>query len=105
MDYKEIIEAMRSTDLEVVFCSSIAAADAIEILLAERDAAVEELAGRPRPSTCKHGEHCDYISVITGRPDCYSCDEWQWRGPQKGDGHGDQQPQKGAPDLRNLPLV
>lgn len=83
-DYKEIIEAMRSTDVKVVFCRSLDAADAIETLLAERDAAVENLAESPRSSTCKHGEHCDFISVITGRPNCYSCHEWEWRGPQEG---------------------
>ena len=92
MDYKETIEAMRSTDVKVVLCHSLDAADAIETLLAERDAAVEELSRRPHHSTCKHGEHCDYISAITGFLDCYSCDEWEWRGPQKGDVHGDLPP-------------
>lgn len=48
---------------------------------AEKDAAVEALSLRPHKSTCKHGEHCDYISVITGMPACQSCDEWEWCGP------------------------
>ena len=51
----------------------------------ERDAAVEDLSKRPHRTTCKHGEHCDYISVITGMPDCHACDEWEWSGPQKED--------------------
>lgn len=51
----------------------------------ERDAAVGCLSSRPHHSTCKHGEHCDYISAVTGFPDCCSCDEWEWRGPRKGE--------------------
>lgn len=84
MDYKELIAHLRSFGAYYPITGPIEneAADAIETLLAERDAAVEDLAKRPHPSTCKYGEHCDYISVITGRPDCYSCDEWEWRGPQ-----------------------
>lgn len=50
---------------------------------AERDAAVDDLSNRPHRTTCKHGERCDYISVITGMPDCHACEEWEWRGPQK----------------------
>lgn len=80
MDYKELIETLRGKD--GCNCECLKAADAIETLLAERDAAVEDLSKRPHPSTCKYGEHCDYISVITGRPDCYSCHEWEWRGPR-----------------------
>lgn len=94
MDCKELIKKLRAHKIKTDFgrfspdiCRK--AADTIETLLAERDAAVEDLWKRPHPSTCKHGEHCDYISAITGFPDCYSCDEWEWRGPQKGDGHGD----------------
>ena len=50
---------------------------------AERDAAVEDLSRRPHRTTCKHGKYCDFINVITGAPDCFRCDEWEWRGPQK----------------------
>lgn len=94
-DYKEMIERFRSfadrwehgeqllLNGELRLQDALRdAATAIETLMAERDAAVEGLAKRPHPSTCKYGEHCDYISAITRRPDCYSCDEWQWRGPQ-----------------------
>lgn len=96
MDYKELVALARKAGKEWLYSDEYhqagalckMAADAIETLLAERDAAVEDLWKRPHSSTCKHGEHCDYISAITGFPDCYSCDEWEWRGPQKGDGHG-----------------
>lgn len=81
MDYKELIKELRKKD--GCHCECLEAATAIENLLAERDAAVEDLSKRPHPSSCKYGEHCDYISVITGRPDCYSCYEWEWRGPQE----------------------
>lgn len=97
VDYKELIKNLREEAVHqrVVFgthgvsCQLEGAADAIETLLAERDAAVEELSRRPHHSTCKYGENCDYISAITGFPDCYSCDEWEWHGPKKGDTHGD----------------
>lgn len=96
MNYKEMVALARKAAKEWLYSDGYhqagalckMAADAIETLLTERDAAVEDLSKSPNPSTCKHGEHCDYISVITGRPDCYSCHEWEWRGPQKGDRHG-----------------
>ena len=53
----------------------------LEQVTAERNAAVEDLSKRAHRTTCKHGEHCDYVSVITGMPDCHACDEWEWRGP------------------------
>lgn len=52
--------------------------DAIETLLAERDAAVEDLNAFPHYSTCKHGKECF-------PKNCSGCDKWQWRGPQKHD--------------------
>ena len=55
----------------------------LEQVKRERDAAVDDLSNRPHRTTCKHGERCDYISVITGMPDCHACEEWEWRGPQK----------------------
>lgn len=83
MDYKELIERLNSYSAEHQCHGGITAeaTDAIETLLAERDAAVEELEQRPHHSTCKYGETCDYISVITGFPDCHGCDGWEWRGP------------------------
>lgn len=91
MDYKELIKAMRSTDVKTVFTHSLDAADAIETLLAERDAAVEDLKrGESRCFTCSF----DNMSIHDFP--CNSCKEagrmgdyWKWRGPQKGDGHGD----------------
>lgn len=74
MDYKELIERLRKYDGLLPIAKE--AATAIEALLAEREAAVEELSKRPHHSTRKYVEHCDYISVITEFPDCYSCDEW-----------------------------
>lgn len=89
MDYKELIERLRKENQSWAAYHDQGlshaledAVDAIETLLAERDAAVENLSKKPHPSSCKYGEHCDYISAITGFPDCYSCDEWEWRGPQ-----------------------
>lgn len=100
MDYKETIEAMRSTDVKVVFSHSIDAADAIETLPAERDAAVEELRGicwccangKPmrtnawphnKITTCEHLAERGILGHAGRRKEC---PYWQWRGPQKGDG-------------------
>lgn len=82
MDYNEIIDAMRSTDVKVVFCRSLDAADAIKTLLAERDAAVEDLAMAGDCKTCGN-----VTTWCMENPDC--CKGYKWRGPQKGDGHGD----------------
>lgn len=82
MDYSEIIEAMRSTDVKVVFCRSLDAADAIETLLAERDAAVEDLVMAVDCKTCGN-----VTTWCMENPDC--CKGYKWRGSQKGDGHGD----------------
>lgn len=86
MDYKELI---RRLDNCGEFDGDLldAAAEAIETLLAERDAAVDDLRHGPHHSTCKYGKHCDYISAVTGFPDCCACDGWEWRGPQKEDKH------------------
>lgn len=91
IDCKELIERLNAYSAEHEHHGGITAeaADAIETLLTERDAAVEELWKRPHHSTCKYGENCDYISVITGFPDGYSCCEWEWRGPKKGEPHGE----------------
>lgn len=96
MDYKETIEAMRSTDVKVVFSHSIDAADAIETLLAERDAAVEELRGicwccangRPmgRIGRLRSCTTCDYMKergILGNFGKERDCPHWQWRGQQK----------------------
>lgn len=89
MDYKDIIRTMRSTSPKEAFSRSIDAADAIETLLAERDAmifernaAVDEMRG-----ICKY---CKHSPPSYRKTACYDCCEdnhnWQWRGPQKGGG-------------------
>ena len=45
----------------------------------ERDAAVKDI-WVPRWESCKFGPGCDYISAVTGFPDCAGCGEWAWRG-------------------------
>lgn len=88
MDYKELIDRLKNIRFlyadNGLKCESICkdAATAIETLLAERDAAVEELRGRC--SKCKH-----LRSGILEFP-CADCcfesgksDHWEWRGPQK----------------------
>ena len=50
-----------------------------ERLRRERDAAVKDI-WVPRWKSCKFGPGCDYISAVTGFPDCAGCGEWTWRG-------------------------
>lgn len=96
MDYKETVEAMRSTDVKVVFSHSIDAADAIETLLAERDAAIEELRGicwccangKPmgRIGRLRSCTTCDYMQergILGNFGRERDCPHWQWRGQQK----------------------
>ena len=45
----------------------------------ERDDAVKDI-WVPRWESCKFGPGCDYISAVTGFPDCAGCGEWTWRG-------------------------
>ena len=45
----------------------------------ERDAAVKDI-WVPRWKSCKFGPDCDFISAVSGFPDCASCGEWAWRG-------------------------
>ena len=45
----------------------------------ERDDAVKDI-WVPRWKSCKFGPGCDYISAVTGFPDCAGCGEWTWRG-------------------------
>lgn len=48
----------------------------------ERDDAVKDI-WVPRWKSCKFGPGCDYISAVTGFPDCAGCGEWTWRGPKE----------------------
>lgn len=94
MDYKELIEQLRKhhqswaaySDLELAHALEDAIT-AIETLLEERDAAVEEMHGRC--SKCKH-----FSSGILRIP-CKDCcreggavDYWEWRGPKSEDKEG-----------------
>lgn len=85
MDYKELIGRLNAYSAKHQRHGGITAeaADAIETLLAERDAAVEELHGRC--SKCKH-----FHSGPLKFP-CADCcleggtsDHWEWRGPMNG---------------------
>lgn len=81
MDYKEIIEAMRNTDIRVILSYSTDAANAIETLLAERDAAMRDLKGNC--AFCIHKKLCMFGNHM--RDICVNGSSWQWRGPQKHD--------------------
>lgn len=111
MDYKELVKNLREEAVHqrVVFgthgvsCQLEGAADAIETLLAERDALLTVSHGKCE--LCANFEKCQ--SDAKARVDCLAnyCRNWQWRGPQKRDGHGDLPPRKGSPEMRALPLV
>ena len=86
MDYKELINRLRYSRA----CSDdiAEAATAIETLLAERDAAVEDLWGYCR--VCTHANigkdgfpcvKCKHIEFYGTQ----EIDGWEWRGPQKGE--------------------
>lgn len=96
MDYKELIKQLVDCDQLSAAIEddnlSLAlenAADAIETLLAERDAAVEDLYGDC--IACAHSDSpaerrpCSGCCYYTLAP--YGKDYWQWRGPQKGENH------------------
>ena len=56
----------------------------LERVKAERDAAIKDI-WMPKWISCKNGENCDFLSAVTGMPDCVGCNNWEWRGPQKED--------------------
>lgn len=96
MDYKELIERLKyyGTDYatggnlgrEIMGTDDVLldAATAIETLLAERDAAVEELRGECRG--CERRGGCLFNDQY--RDECGNGSNWKWRGPQKGDVNG-----------------
>ena len=45
----------------------------------ERDEAVKDI-WVPRWKSCKFGPDCDFISAVSGFPDCALCGEWTWHG-------------------------
>lgn len=85
MDYKELIDILRYTASEGDVCREcpqcIEAADAIETLLAERDALMNDLEGRC--DVCKNRSVCLFDEKR--RSGCVNRSHWQWRGPQKGE--------------------
>lgn len=92
MGYKKLIEQLRSASLlhgTWLRERMVEAADAIETLLSERDAAVEDLRGDCK--TCTYFDklnlhekcvHCKYARGLS-KPQAAWFDRWQWRGPQK----------------------
>lgn len=101
MDYKELIRRLVDCDqLEAAIEDdnlSLAledAADAIETLLAERDAAVKELRGECRCCANNTGWHnigkcavCLHETAPIPLPGFNRVDSWQWSGPQEGENH------------------
>lgn len=91
MDYKELIEQLRAHERNCGYgghCILCKCLSAIETLLAERDAAVEDLTKicEENPDVC---EYCKHMPCAEKYERCIG---WEWRGPQKGDGHGDLPP-------------
>lgn len=97
MDYKELIDYMREFHfLGPTWEGCKAAATAIETLLAERDAAVEDLRGLcwccanrekyenglpwSKATTCEHVRELGTVARSGGER---KCQFWKWRGPQK----------------------
>ncbi len=103
MDYEKLIKRLRKYadfGAKLVVCED--AATAIETLLAERDAAVEDLRGLCW--CCAHGkkyenglpwskattcEHMRELGVVARSGGKCKCKFWKWRGPQK-EGGGDE---------------
>lgn len=86
MDYKELIDKLREKD--GCHCECIQASDAIETLLAERDAAVEYLShGGSRCGCCAYNYHsihdypCKHCKETGGMSDY-----WEWSGLKKDGG-------------------
>ena len=88
LDCKELIEQLKEWN-DGKDCIVCRATTAIETLLAERDAAVEDLHGVCRAcvySRCFDGEQpCSECTYGTGI--MWDADNWKWRGPQKEDKH------------------
>lgn len=94
MNYKELIEKLREKDR--CQCECLQAATAIETLLKERDAAVEELRGICW--CCAHGKKweeapewskmtvCEHMGEMFNGIACSGakrkCQYWRWRGPK-----------------------
>lgn len=81
MGYKELVAQLRSFSKYYPITGPIesAAADAIETMLEERDAAVEDLTRicQDNPDVCQYCKHMP-CAQTHGR-----CIGFEWRGPQK----------------------
>lgn len=100
MDYKELTNQLEVLERHTGFCALGVSATAIETLLDERDAAVEDLRGLcwccahgkkyenglpwSKATTCEHMRELGVVARSSGK--C-KCKFWQWRDPQKGDGY------------------
>lgn len=80
MDYRDLIDTLRHGDPLDIVVQAYEMADAIETLLKERDAAVEEIRGQ-----C---DKCKYSDFGAFDFPCFRCsytvDYWRWRGPREG---------------------
>lgn len=88
MDYRDLIDTMRNGDPLDIVVQAYWMADAIETLLKERDAAVEQLS-----DDCCRCCSCIYYNRTLNDYPCNHCKEaggmtdyWQWRGPREGGG-------------------
>lgn len=80
MDYKELINKLRNKD--GCNCECLQAGDAIETLLAERDAAVWDLTEvcEENPDACQYCKHMPCAEPY-GR-----CVGWEWKGMKTSEG-------------------
>lgn len=83
MNCKELIGTMRGDSIGLIVDRAHDTADAIETLLAERDAAVEDLTRicEDNPDVCQYCKHMP-CSETHGR-----CIGWEWRGPRPSKGN------------------
>lgn len=82
MDYRDLIDTMRNGDPLDIVVQAYWMADAIETLLKERDAAVEDMKGIC--SFCAHKKTCQFGNHL--RDICVNGSRWRWRGPREGGG-------------------
>lgn len=89
MDYEKLIEQLRDENncdvLDCVLDYVKDTADAIEALLAEREAMMEDLRCEASCTVCKHSHRdeaeppcCYCIATPRGTRNC-----WEWRGPKE----------------------
>lgn len=76
MDYKKLIDAMRGDSIELIVARAHDSADALETMMAERDAAVRDLTEvcKENPDACQFCKHMPCTEPY-GR-----CIGWEWKG-------------------------